>query len=219
MALKTLLQSLLLPALFSIASCVSSIEDSMARNPDLASDTARPVVRFFGPDFVPPQHGHSTQSTFVKPITALEEPIEHVEALDTIKSILAQHGLSVKLGHVEAVSSVGKTHPEQHAFAVTTNQQDDQQSILHSFAENQTVIITPPKTSDSDDVPWFGDGFCCFEGCPPGSCPSIYVSTNTGNILTVAQADTIACRCRGHGYCCCAGCPAGTCGAGSCQFP
>jgi hypothetical protein len=219
MALKTLLQSLLLPALFSIASCVSSIEDPMARNPDLASDTARPVVRFFGPDFVPPQHGHSTQSTFVKPITALEEPIEHVEALDTIKSILAQHGLSVKLGHVEAVSSVGKTHPEQHAFAVTTNQQDDQQSILHSFAENQTVIITPPKTSDSDDVPWFGDGFCCFEGCPPGSCPSIYVSTNTGNILTVAQADTIACRCRGHGYCCCAGCPAGTCGAGSCQFP
>ena len=202
--------------LFYIASALSLVEDPVRGGPSLASDTAQPLVRFFGPDYVPAQPEHSTRKTVVAPIISSKAPIEQGQDLDTIKSILAQHGLSVKLNHVEIVDPNSKTAPEQHNFAVTANHHANPQSILSTFTENQTVITTTPGASYSDDKPWFGDGFCCFEGCPPGSCPSIFASIQTGSLFTVPAADTVACPCRGHGYCCCAACPRGTCGAGTC---
>ena len=212
MASQILNTLLLLPVLLSTALGQSPVQDLAQGSSSLASGATRPVVRFYGPDYVPSPLEHKM---FVAPVFS-DSPVEQGEAFDTIKSILAQHGLSVKLNHADIVSPNSKNAPQQHAFAVTANHHANQKAIIDSFAENQTTITTPPVASYGDSMPWFGDGYCCFEGCPPGSCPSIHVSTINGSIFPTSEKNTQVCPCRGHGYCCCAGCPTGTCGQGGC---
>ena len=59
----------------------------------------------------------------------------------------------------------------------------------------------------------YGDGYCCCEGCPPGSCPTVHISNTTGAVQTQAGSDTVARSCWTATSCCCTGCPPNTCGS------
>lgn len=149
-----------------------------------------------------------------------------------IRAILAQHDLNVKTQQAEPSNLMSGTESvplQADSFAFVANQPSDQQSILRSFAENDTAVAVPaalaaagpaqkPVGVPEVDFPCFGDGYCCCEGCPPGSCPSMFVSPDTGARLPEPlDNNTVSCPCAvPREYCCCAGCPRGTCIAGSC---
>jgi hypothetical protein len=97
-------------------------------------------------------------------------------------------------------------------------------SLLFPAATSFSIIDAPPHAASQNlafdnqlgsgtaNVSCFGDGFCCCKGCPPGTCPSIYISRETGTLKNKSGLDTIETPCSTDSYCCCStGCPPGTC--------
>jgi hypothetical protein len=199
----------------------------------------RPPIHFIGSDPLPVRQKTTVHTTVEKPTSHAQGSIPEERTLDMIRAILAQHDLDTKIKQVEPSNLMGETTviehdtgstvlkelvpPQADSVAFIANHPIDQQSILHSFAENQTVVnpaglAQKPAGVSGVDFPCFGDGYCCCEGCPPGSCPSMFVSVDTGSRLPEhLENKAVACPCAvPFEYCCCAGCPRGTCIAGSC---
>jgi hypothetical protein len=193
----------------------------------MAAYAMRPPVRFIGSDSLPAQQKTTIHTTVDKPTSHVQEAISQDRTLEMIRAILAQHDLNAKTKQAEPSNPMGESTavehdvgstllqepvlPQAHSFA---NQPSDQQSILRSFAENDTVVAGVSEV----DFPCFGDGYCCCEGCPAGSCPFMFVSIDTGARLPEPLAiNAVHCPCAVPGqYCCCPGCPRGTCTNGSC---
>jgi hypothetical protein len=230
----TLLRLLpLIPMVFSVAFCASAMDNAVQNSPQMPAHAMRPLVRFIGSDSLPTQPKTTIHTTVEKPTSHVQEPISQDRALDMIRAILAQHDLNAKTQQAEPSNPMSEsTEPvplQAGSFAFLANQPGDQQSILRSFAENYTAVAVPaapaasgpaqkPVAVPEADFPCFGDGYCCCDGCPPGSCPSMFVSTDSGAILAEPLDDSaVNCPCAVPGeYCCCTGCPRGTCIAGSC---
>jgi hypothetical protein len=236
----TLLRLLLLtPMVLAVAFCASVMDNAAQSSPQMAARAMRPPIRFIGSDSLPVQQKTTVHTTVEKPTSHVQEPIPQDRTLDMIRAILAQHDLNAKIKQAEPSNLMGETTATEHdmgstvlnepvppqadSVAFIANHPSDQQFILHSFAENQTVasLVDPaqkPAGVSEVDFPCFGDGYCCCEGCPPGSCPSMFVSVDTGARLPEPLGiNTVACPCAvPFEYCCCAGCPRGTCIAGSC---
>jgi hypothetical protein len=228
-----------------MAFCASVMDNAVQGSPRMAAHAVRQPVRFIGPDFLPTHPKTTIHTTVEKPTSYIQEPISQDRTLDMIRAILAQYDLNAKTKQAEPFNPMSESTALEHgtggtvlkepvplqadSFAFLTNQPSDQQSILQSFAENHTVVAAPAAPAAGSpaqkpagvfevDFPCFGDGYCCCEGCPPGSCPSMFVSVDTGAVLSEpAEDNAVRCPCAVPGeYCCCSGCPRGTCIAGSC---
>jgi hypothetical protein len=236
MAFTLLRLSLLIPMVFALAFGASAIDNGVQSGPRMAARAMRPPVHFIGSDSLPVRQKTTVHTSVEKPTSHAQEPTSQDRTLDMIRAILAQHDLDAKIRQAEPSNLISETTATKHDMDSTVlkepaprqadsvaNHPSDQQSILHSFAENQTVaspvgLAQKPVGVSEVDFPCFGDGYCCCEGCPPGSCPSMFVSVDTGALLPEPlKDDAVACPCAvAFEYCCCAGCPRGTCIAGSC---
>lgn len=182
MARKPLRLTCLLPLFFS-AILASGANGPVAGTRHIEPANAQLPKPVIGLDLMSLLHGQTNDSLAAAAMRASSNSPQPNAILDVIKALLAQHDTAVASSELEDL---------------------------------KPQIRVPPKESSTHpgllDIPCYGDGFCCCEGCPPGTCPSIHISNDTGAIQTQVGPDTIAAPCKGDTYCCCStGCPPGTC--------